>query len=108
MVRGHTEIAFAITGATGAVGGKIASRLAALGQGQRLVVRDAGRAPDLPNAEAVEASYEDTRALREALAGARTFFMVSAGRPPTERGGTQPPSTLRWPPASSASCTSHS
>jgi uncharacterized protein YbjT (DUF2867 family) len=79
MVRGHTESALAITGATGAVGGRIASRLAALGHGQRLVVRDAGRAPDLPNAEVAEASYEDTRALREALAGARTFFMVSAG-----------------------------
>jgi NAD(P)H dehydrogenase (quinone) len=53
--------------------------LAALGHGQRLVVRDAGRAPDLPNAEVAEASYEDTRALREALAGVRTFFMVAAG-----------------------------
>lgn len=79
MVRGHTEATLAITGATGAVGGRIASRLAALGQGQRLVVRDAGRAPDLPNAEVAEASYEDTRALRQALTGARTFFMVSAG-----------------------------
>ena len=79
MLKGPTETALAITGATGAVGGRIASRLAALGQGQRLVVRDAGRAPDLPHAEVAEASYEDTRALREALAGARTFFMVSAG-----------------------------
>ena len=79
MLKGPTETALAITGATGAVGGRIASRLAALGHGQRLVVRDAARAPDLPNVEVAEASYEDTQALQDALAGARTFFMVSAG-----------------------------
>jgi NAD(P)H dehydrogenase (quinone) len=79
MLKGSTGVTLAITGATGAVGGRIASRLAALGQGQRLVVRDAGRAPDLPNAEVAEAAYEDPRALRQALAGARTFFMVAAG-----------------------------
>jgi uncharacterized protein YbjT (DUF2867 family) len=56
MVRGPTEIAFAITGATGAVGGRIASRLAALDHGQRLIVRNRDRAPDLPGAEVAEAS----------------------------------------------------
>ena len=68
----------AIAGATGAVGGRIASRLAALGRAQRLIVRDAARAPDLPEAGVAEASYEDPQALRRALAGARTLFMVSA------------------------------
>ena len=80
----------AITGATGAVGGRIASRMARLGYAQRLIVRDTKRAPDLPGAKVAEASYEDPRALREALAGTRTLFMVSAGR-----GGTPPPWTRR-------------
>jgi NAD(P)H dehydrogenase (quinone) len=68
-----------ITGATGAVGGRVAARLAQLGHDQRLVVRDKSRAPDLPGAEAAEASYGDPESMREALAGVRTFFMVSAG-----------------------------
>jgi NAD(P)H dehydrogenase (quinone) len=79
MVDGSSETELAITGATGAVGGRIASRLAGLGHRQRLIVRDGSRAPDLPGAGVAEASYEDPRTLREALAGTRTFFMVSAG-----------------------------
>lgn len=67
-----------ITGATGAVGGRVAARLAESGHGQRLIVRDRSRAPDLPGAEAAEASYGDPEAMRGALAGVRTFFMVSA------------------------------
>jgi uncharacterized protein YbjT (DUF2867 family) len=43
------------------------------------IIRDGNRAPGLPRAVVAEASYEDPRALREALAGTRTFFMVSAG-----------------------------
>ena len=70
---------FGISGATGAVGGRVAARLAESGQRQRLIVRDASRAPDLPGAEVAEASYEDTGALRRTLEGVRTFFMVSAG-----------------------------
>ena len=69
----------AISGATGAVGGRIASRLAGLGYAQRLIVRDAARAPDLPGAELTEGAYEDPGAMRNALDGMRTFFMVSAG-----------------------------
>ncbi len=79
MAEGPGQTGLAITGATGGVGGRIASRLARLGHAQRLIVRDAARAPDLPGAEIAEASYEDTRALRRALAGTRTLFMVSAG-----------------------------
>jgi NAD(P)H dehydrogenase (quinone) len=70
---------FGISGATGAVGGRIAARLARLGHGQRLIVRDRTRAPDLPGAEAAEASYDDPGAMRRALDGVRTFFMVSGG-----------------------------
>ena len=79
MLEEHPDTGLAITGATGAVGSRIASRLAGLGHPQRLIVRDTKRAPDLPGARVAEASYEDTRALRKALAGTRTLFMVSAG-----------------------------
>ena len=77
-----TRPVLAISGATGAVGGRIASRLAELGHAQRLIVRDAARASDLPGAELTEGSYEDPEAMRKALAGMRTFFMVSAGESP--------------------------
>ncbi len=70
-------MAFATSGTTGYVGGRVAARLAEAGVDQRLIVRDTGRAPELAGAEAAEASYADPEALREALAGARIFFMVS-------------------------------
>ena len=70
---------FAISGATGYVGGRVAAALAEAGVGQRLIVRDASRAPKLAGAEVIEASYADAEALGEALAGTRTYFMVSAG-----------------------------
>ena len=79
MATDLTQPVLAISGATGAVGGRIASRLAGLGHAQRLIVRDAARAPDLPGAELAEGSYEDSEAMRKALDGMRTFFMVSAG-----------------------------
>ena len=78
MVEEHSDTALAITGASGAVGGRIASRLARLGHAQRLIVRDTKRAPDLPGAEVAEASYEDHESMRRALRGTRTLFMVSA------------------------------
>ena len=71
------QITFATFGATGVVGGRVAARLAEAGVGQRLVVRDRSRAPELAGAEVAEASYADPAALREALAGTRIFFMVS-------------------------------
>jgi NAD(P)H dehydrogenase (quinone) len=79
MVEVHSNTGLAITGVTGSVGGRIASRLAGLGHRQKLIVRNRDRAPDLPGAGVAEASYEDPRALREALAGTRTLFMVSTG-----------------------------
>jgi uncharacterized protein YbjT (DUF2867 family) len=70
----------AVTGATGAVGGRVAAGLAELGMPQRLVVRDPSRAPDLPGAEVVGgASYADGDAMRGAFEGADTVFFVSAG-----------------------------
>jgi uncharacterized protein YbjT (DUF2867 family) len=68
----------AVTGATGAVGGRVARLLAQRGAAQRLIVRDAVRAPELPGAElALAAGYSDTDGMRRALAGVDTLFMVS-------------------------------
>jgi uncharacterized protein YbjT (DUF2867 family) len=78
-IPGDKDIPFAVSGTTGAVGGRVAARLADLGHSQRLIVRDASRAPDFPGAEAAEASYGDPEAMRRSLEGANTFFMVSTG-----------------------------
>lgn len=69
---------FAITGSTGELGGRVARRLADLGVEQRLVVREAARAPVLEGATAVEApGYHDTGAMARAFDGADTLFLVS-------------------------------
>lgn len=68
----------AVTGATGHIGGRVARRLADIGVAQRLVVRTPERAPQLSGADVVAASYGDTGAMRRALAGIDTLFMVSA------------------------------
>lgn len=70
--------ATAVTGATGAVGGLVARALADAGVEQRLVVRRPERAPDLPGAAVVQASYGAHAASVEALRGVRTVLMVSA------------------------------
>ena len=67
-----------VTGATGRLGGHVARRLAAGGAQQRLVVRDATRAPDLPGADVRTASYADARALEHAFAGVDVLLLVSA------------------------------
>jgi uncharacterized protein YbjT (DUF2867 family) len=72
----------AVTGSTGALGGRVAARLAAAGVRQRLVVRDPARAPDLPNVEIAQATYDDPEALREAFAGTDAVFLVSAAEHP--------------------------
>ena len=71
----------AVTGSTGKVGGMVAARIATAGRRQRLVVRDASRAPDRPGDVAV-ADYLDRRAGTAALRGIRTLFMVSAAEKP--------------------------
>jgi len=69
----------AVTGASGELGRRVASRLAALGVTQRLIVRDSARAPILPGAEVVEASsYGDTAAMLRALIGVHILFLISA------------------------------
>jgi NAD(P)H dehydrogenase (quinone) len=70
----------AVTGSTGAVGGRVAGALADLGIEQRLIVRSAERAPRLDGAEVREVSggYADPAGFREALEGVGTLFLVSA------------------------------
>lgn len=68
----------AVTGSTGGLGGMVARQLAAAGSAQRLLVRDAGRAPEIGNALPVVCSYGDAAAARQALEGVKVLFMVSA------------------------------
>jgi len=69
----------AVTGSTGALGRRVAEGLADLGLEQSLIVRDLSRAPRLPRAEvALVGSYSDSRAMRRALSGVETLFLVSA------------------------------
>jgi uncharacterized protein YbjT (DUF2867 family) len=75
-----------ITGSTGRLGGRIARRLADAGVPQRLLVRDPTRAPALPGSTVVPASYDDGTAVRAALAGLSTVFMVSAAEHPDRIG----------------------
>jgi NAD(P)H dehydrogenase (quinone) len=70
----------AVTGATGALGGRVARRLGELGVRQRLVVRDLARAPAVVGADIEQmgsAGYRDQAALTEVLRGAGTLFLVS-------------------------------
>ncbi|MFI6977284.1 NAD(P)H-binding protein [Embleya sp. NPDC050154] len=69
----------AVTGASGQVGGRVARRLAEAGVTQRLLGRDPSRLPEFEGAvKAPPASYGDDAAMRRALAGADTLFLVSA------------------------------
>ncbi|MEQ6900593.1 NAD(P)H-binding protein [Nocardioides sp. YIM 152588] len=68
----------AVTGATGAVGGRVARALAAdMRNDLRLVVRDPARAPDF-DTDVRACEYADHAAAVAALAGAEVLFMVSA------------------------------
>jgi uncharacterized protein YbjT (DUF2867 family) len=67
-----------VTGATGHVGGRVARALADIGVDQRLIVRDASRAPRLPGAELVEViDYEDYASFESAARGVDTLLLVS-------------------------------
>jgi len=74
----------AVTGATGALGGRVVSRLAAGLDGAdarlRLVVRDASRAPSVPGAEvtAFPGGFHDPAGFTAALEGVHTLYLVSA------------------------------
>src|SRR3954452_24005820 len=74
----------AVTGATGALGSRVADRVVAGASAAdatvRLVVRDAARAPRLPGAAITEITggYADGEGFRDALAGVHTLYLVSA------------------------------
>lgn len=65
----------AITGSTGAVGGRVARLLSQEGFEQRLLIRRPGSAPDLPGATSALCPYDAPSA--EALSGIDVLFMVS-------------------------------
>ncbi|MGQ4270430.1 SDR family oxidoreductase [Nocardiopsis changdeensis] len=73
-----TNHTIGVTGATGAVGGRVAARIARLGRAQRLIVRDINRAPEYPGSSAAMAAYEDTGGFERACRGVDTLFLVSA------------------------------
>jgi NAD(P)H dehydrogenase (quinone) len=81
-----TDQPIAVTGATGGIGGRVARRLASAGVPQLLVVRDPDRAPVLPGAQTATASYDNPAAMRVALSGAATLFLVSAHEHPDRVG----------------------
>lgn len=94
LARGHgveavamTMQPIAITGANGAIGRRVAERLAARQVRQRLVVRDPARVPFLPGADVhVAAGYDDADGMRDALAGVRTLLFVSGHERPERVG----------------------
>lgn len=68
----------AVTGATGGMGGGIASRLAERDAAQRLIVRDAAKAPDLGADVSVVGGYADREGMRRALDGIETLMFIPA------------------------------
>ena len=77
----------AVTGSTGEVGGRVARRLADRSIAQRLVVRDASRAPELPHAEVTTfGGYDDHDGFRAALHGVETLLLIPAEEAPDRVG----------------------
>jgi NAD(P)H dehydrogenase (quinone) len=77
-------VVLAVTGSTGAVGGRVAALLGAAVD--RLVVRDAARAPRVDgDPEVVKATYADAEASERALRGVDVLFMVSGAESPVRR-----------------------
>jgi uncharacterized protein YbjT (DUF2867 family) len=73
----------ALTGVTGAVGGKVARLLAERDVPLRFIARDPSRCPPI-DADVRQASYDDTNAMAEAMSGAGTLLFVS-GREHVDR-----------------------
>jgi len=80
MIAAQTPLA--VTGSTGRVGGLVARRLSELSVDHRLLVRDPARAPALPGTHIAAADYGYAAAVRTALSGAHTVFMVSGAETP--------------------------
>jgi uncharacterized protein YbjT (DUF2867 family) len=79
-----THPLIAVTGATGLVGGKVASLLAERDVRQRLIVRDPSRAPQLGGAVEVRqiADYGAREDMQRALEGVDTLLLVPAREHP--------------------------
>ncbi|NMO92993.1 NAD(P)H-binding protein [Actinomycetospora sp. TBRC 11914] len=81
----HEPAVVAVTGATGALGSRVARQLAEHAVPQLLVARDPRRLPRYPGTEhRGPAAYDDRAAMRDAVAGATTVVLVS-GRPTGRR-----------------------
>lgn len=72
----------AVTGATGAVGSRVAARLAAAGAHQLLIVRDSSRAPQVGAEVRLASNYEAGDEMRAALQGVTTLFLIPASEAP--------------------------
>ncbi|GAA0955626.1 NAD(P)H-binding protein [Actinocorallia libanotica] len=77
-------LSLGVTGATGAVGTETVRLLVKEGHTPRLIVRDASRAPELPDSRVapVAGGYLDTEGMRTAFEGLDAVFLVSAGESP--------------------------
>ncbi|NYE95751.1 uncharacterized protein YbjT (DUF2867 family) [Psychromicrobium silvestre] len=76
-----TELA--VTGATGHIGGLVATLLSEAGASQRLLLRNPQGVNQLPGASVHRFSgYTDAEAAHKALTGVETLFMVSAAEAP--------------------------
>lgn len=74
----HSLPTLAITGASGAIGGRVARRLSDMGMTQRLLVRDPSTAPAVEGATAVAVSdYGETTEMADALRGVSDLFLIS-------------------------------
>jgi NAD(P)H dehydrogenase (quinone) len=74
-----------VTGATGKIGSSIAKHLERLGKELRLLVRNANKLSDFPEAEKVTGHYGDIESLDRAFTGVSSAFIVSGYAEPGER-----------------------
>jgi uncharacterized protein YbjT (DUF2867 family) len=65
-----------VTGATGRVGRHVVQQLVSRGASVRVLVRDPSKAEFPAGVEVVQGELLDIRAVREALSGVRTLFLL--------------------------------
>ncbi|MFJ3224882.1 SDR family oxidoreductase [Streptomyces sp. NPDC086783] len=77
-----TDVTYAVTGASGRLGGRVARRLADAGIPQTLLARTPERTPSLPGATVVPGAFGDRDAVVRGLRGVDRVLMVSAAESP--------------------------